>query len=153
MADIAVAYDPTLRRCDLVFSGRDFALETTPLSAMLISAGTDRRARADDALPDAFTELDIAGPSSLRGRRGWAGDAFDVAGRLIGSRLWLLSREKATEATRRRAEQIAAEAVAWLHDERGYKVEVAVRWVARAALGVRLRVGAYSAEVQQAVAG
>ena len=150
--DIAVAYDPATRRCDLVFNGRDFARDATPLSAMLISLGTDRRARPDDALPDAFAATNPAGPATLLGRRGWCGDAFDTVGRLIGSRLWLLAREKHTEQTRKRAEQIVAEAVAWLRIERGLVVEVTVRWINRTTLGFRVRSGAATAEINQVIA-
>lgn len=54
-------------------------------TAVIISLFTDRRALEDDATPD-FTE----------NRRGWWGDTYDAQQRPIGSRLWLLSREKQT---------------------------------------------------------
>jgi phage gp46-like protein len=58
-------------------------------SAVVISLFTDRRADANDL------------PTNAPGgdRRGWWGDSFgDVPGDRIGSRLWLLAREKAKEA-------------------------------------------------------
>ncbi|AXC64897.1 hypothetical protein DOE63_04195 [Salmonella enterica subsp. diarizonae serovar 59:z10:-] len=80
---------------DLV-SGDD--LET----AMIISLFTDRRARRDD---------DTDGSD----RRGWWGDAgsdYD-----IGSRLWLLKRQKLTVPVARRAEDYTREALQWLLDD------------------------------------
>lgn len=52
------------------------------------------------------------------GRRGWWGDAFaDVPGDRIGSRLWLLARQKMTPQVLRLAEQYAREALQWLLDD------------------------------------
>ena len=149
--DIQVSYDPVKRVCDLVFTGRDFALDATPVSAMLISLGTDRRARADDALPDAYDDLNPAGPASLLGRRGWCGDALDGQARLVGSRLWLLNRQKASETVRKSAEQIVAEAMAWLNTERGLAVDITVRWASKTALAFRVRAGASVVSMQQSV--
>lgn len=71
-------------------------------TAILISLFTHRRAHADDRLPDQ------AGGD----RRGWWADA--LLERPIGSRLWLLSREKQMPEVMRRAEDYAREALAWL---------------------------------------
>lgn len=92
----------------------DAGLET----AVVISLFTDRRANADDALP---------GDDD---RRGWWGDAWPVTERdLIGSRLWLLSREKQLPEVVRRAREYAEEALAWLVEDgiaRRVSVEAAV---------------------------
>lgn len=79
-------------------------------TAILISLFTDRLAEPSDELP---------GGSNLGShRRGWWGDAYaDVPGDLIGSRLWLLRREKRTVQTLRRAEEYAREALQWLLDD------------------------------------
>ena len=74
---IALSYDQRRRRCDLAFSGRDFVLDTTPLTPVLISLGCDRRAHTDDVLPDAVTNN--YAPQRLNARRGWCGDALDKA--------------------------------------------------------------------------
>ncbi|SFG29428.1 Mu-like prophage protein gp46 [Duganella sp. CF458] len=74
-------------------------------TAALISLFTWRRARADDTLPDA------AG-----GRKGWWGDA--ITRRPIGSRLWLLQREKQTRIVVQRAKEYADEALAWLVEDK-----------------------------------
>jgi phage gp46-like protein len=83
--------------------------------AVIISLFSDRRARPDDALPDSTSD-----------RRGWPGDAWpDVPNDLIGSRLWLLNREKEIAETLRRAREYGKESVAWtLDDGIAAKVEV-----------------------------
>lgn len=79
-----------------LLSGED--LET----AILLSLFSDRLARDDD-------EYD--GDD----RRGWWGDSG--ADYPIGSRLWLLNRQKLTPATAARAETYANEALQWLIDD------------------------------------
>lgn len=71
-------------------------------TAMLLSLRTDRRAKDDDLLPD----------ERSTDRGGWWGDELDDEP--LGSRLWLLSRSKATEETLRNAEEYAYEALEWL---------------------------------------
>lgn len=72
------------------------------IRAVLISLFTWRRANADDPLPG----LD---------RFGWWGDNFaSEANDRIGSRLWLLAREKMQQTTANRAKEYAEEALEWL---------------------------------------
>ncbi|HDV7160978.1 TPA: phage GP46 family protein [Yersinia enterocolitica] len=71
-------------------------------TSILISLFTDRLARADDA---------IDGDD----RRGWWGDTESEYP--IGSRLWLLRREKLTTKVALKAEDYANEALAWLLDD------------------------------------
>jgi len=73
-------------------------------TAVIISLFTDRRALDDDRLPDESAAC-----------RGWWGDAF--AARLMGSRLWLLSREKELPEVIARAREYAQEALAWLTED------------------------------------
>lgn len=83
----------------------DSDLET----AVVLSLFTDRLAAADDHLPDGSTD-----------RRGWWGDTGggDVHGLPnVGSRLWLLSREKVSDETLNRARGYAEEALAWLVED------------------------------------
>lgn len=100
--------------------------------AILISLFTWRRANASDnvALPD---------------RQGWWGDAFaDQVGDRIGSRLWLLQREKLTAETLRRAQDYATEALAWLIDDGlASRVDVTAE---RISSGLALGVVVYRAE-------
>jgi phage gp46-like protein len=96
---------------------RDDGLAT----AVLLSLFLDARAAPDDGATD---------------RRGWLGDALSpVPGDRIGSRLWLLAREKQTDETLRRAEDYAAEALAWLVEDRlAESVEVAAVWASAGAM-------------------
>lgn len=102
MSDIALTWDGS--GCDLLLDGNDLQLDAGLQTAMLISLFSDRRARADDALPGNDGD-----------RRGWWGDTWpQVAGDRLGSRLWLLSREKELPEVLRRAREYAEEALAWL---------------------------------------
>lgn len=70
--------------------------------AVLISLFTWRQAEPSDPVVDGD-------------RKGWWGDSFPaVPGDKIGSRLWLLAREKIIPATLARAKQYTEEALAWL---------------------------------------
>lgn len=71
-------------------------------TAILISLFTDRLARTDDGIDS-------------DDRRGWWGDTGSEYP--IGSRLWLLRREKLTTKVALKAEDYANEAVAWLLDD------------------------------------
>lgn len=68
-------------------------------TAMIISLFTDRVARDDD---------DIDGED----RRGWWGDMGEEHN--IGSRLWLLRRQKLTQDVAQKAEDYSREALQWL---------------------------------------
>ncbi len=82
--------------------------------AIIISLFTDRRALSDDPLPGGIGS----------DPRGWWGDAVPDA-RPLGSRLWLLHREKVIPETLRRVEDYAREALQWLIDD-GYFAEMTV---------------------------
>ncbi|TXG95723.1 MAG: hypothetical protein E6R08_11045 [Nevskiaceae bacterium] len=102
---IALAFDGDKLTGDLQVGSAGLVQDDDLTSCVLISLFTDRRARADDPLP--------AGAGD--DRRGWLGDALaTVEGDRIGSRLWLLKREKQTEETRRRAIEYCREALAWM---------------------------------------
>lgn len=148
MLDIAVVYDPVLHRCDLAFNGRDFALDATPASLMLISLGSDRRAHTDDVLPDALSEINPSNPGTLMARRGSPGDALDPQGRLVGSRWWIYQRAKATEATRKGFESSTVEALGPAAAARKLALQVTVRWLRKGFLGVRARLGTTPVELQ-----
>lgn len=125
MTDFATAYnfDPTTGigpQCDWSLSGPDLASDQGLLSAVLISLFTDRLAAVDDELPDQSGD-----------RRGWWGDLpldqANTAGAqdLIGSRLWLLVRQKQTVQVLQKAIGYAREALQWLIDD-GVAAEVDV---------------------------
>lgn len=103
--DIELFWSPAAVRADLGFAGGDLAADHDIKTAVLVSLFTDRRAEDDDELPD---------PSSSK--RGWWGDALGAvgSGRRIGSRLWLLSREKQLNEALIRAREYATESLQWL---------------------------------------
>lgn len=89
---------------DWVVDGIDAASDDGLETAIILSLFTDRRAEPED---------------DVTFRRGWWGDALPSAdGDLIGSRLWLLRREKTLESVRLRAKAYAEEALKWLVDDR-----------------------------------
>ena len=147
--DTALAYNPATRRCDLVFDGRDFALDDTPVTPVLTAVGLDRRARLDDEPPDSAT--DTYRPALLNRRRGWCGDALDQRGRLTGSRMWLLQRRKENEATRLLAEDALREALEPLANGRGWPLSVTVRWLRAGILGWRVVVERMTIALDQPV--
>lgn len=102
MGDLAL--DWTGECADLVFVDGDLATEDSLRTDAIISLMSDRRARADDQLPEGGVD-----------RRGFWGDAWAVVpGDQLGSRLWLLSREKELPETLRRAREYAEEGLAWM---------------------------------------
>lgn len=117
MTDLALIWDGETGTADLSIEGGDLALNGGLGSAVVLSLFTDRRAEADDRLPQTGGD-----------RRGWWGDLTpnaDGTRRRIGSRLWLLSREKRTPETLARAREYAEEALAWLVEDRiASRVEV-----------------------------
>lgn len=121
---------------DLAFGPAGLEKETTLSSAVIISLLSDRRATADDVLPDA----PLATAPLPADRRGWCGDALsEFNSHLIGSRLWLLLREKQTEETRRRAIAYIREALQWMFDD-GHIValDVTAEWVKRGRLAATI---------------
>ncbi len=81
-------------------------------TAVSISLFSDRRASPDDVLSD----LDLF--EGRNDKRGCWLDAYpEVEGDLIGSRLWLLHREKSQQAVINRAGGMIAEALQWMIDD------------------------------------
>lgn len=110
--------------CDYEVSAGSLASSHDIKTAVLISLFSDRRAEADDALPNPDGSL-----------RGWWGDV--LSGRRIGSRLWLLGREKQLRSVVVRAKNYAEEALAWLvEDGVAKKVQVTAYIAAPGWLGL-----------------
>jgi phage gp46-like protein len=137
--DLALKFDSDARRCDLVL-GDDFDLviDETPIPAILLSVGLDRRAALDDPLPEGRSQF--LAPVSFSERRGCAGDALDPYGDLTGSRLWLLDRAKQTETTRQLCEFWLQECLAWVKAETGEPAQIEVVWIRHGVLGYRVQV-------------
>lgn len=142
--DISIIYNGTTLTFDLAIRNGDIATDNGLLAAVLVSLFTDRRANADDVLPD-----DAQGRASAAGagrpgaagtgdRRGWWADAWpEIDGDLIGSRLWLLSREKQLPDVLQRAQVYAEEALAWLAEDGIAKyVSAPAEWVRAGVLGL-----------------
>lgn len=114
---------------DITLQGIDLATDDSLETAVLVSLFTDRLANTDDVLPD---------PAA--GRRGWWGDSFAAKqGDRIGSRLWLLSREKQLPSVMARAREYAEEALRWLvEDGIAKRVTVTAEIVQQGVLGLRI---------------
>jgi phage gp46-like protein len=149
--DIALVYDPETRKADMALGADgDLVLDETPATAMLISFGSDRRARPDDELPTGVSEINQ--PSSLVERRGWAGDALDGQGEKIGSRLWLLDRAKQSELTRLMAAEWTKEAFGWAEADTGVAAIVSAEWARREMLALTASVDGRSVTINKRVA-
>jgi phage gp46-like protein len=113
MTDIRTTWSPLLYAGDWLIDPPDLAGGADLETATLLSLFTDARAADDDRLP-----------GSLDDRRGWWAAP-------LGSRLWLLSREVATNEVRLRAEDYCREALQWMLDDGvADQIDVAAEWAA-----------------------
>lgn len=127
MADAILGWDNATGAGDLRLDGVDLAADDGLGTAVLVSLFTDRRVRPDEL------------PEGDSGRRGWWGDVLGEDE--IGSRLWLLSREKRTADVLVRAEAYAREALEWMiEDEVAQGIEVSAGWSDNAELSLRVAV-------------
>ncbi len=111
VTDIRITWNADLMEGDFNFDidAQDLESSTGLQTAVIISLFTDRRARDDDELPDPNSD----------DRRGWWGDLASplIEGDQIGSRLWLLDREKTLESVLVKAKQYAEEALQWMIED------------------------------------
>jgi phage gp46-like protein len=129
MPDISTLWDPERLSADWALEAGGLRSGDDLATAVVLSLFTDRRAAPDDVPP--------GDPGD---RRGWWADAESPEGPL-GSRLWLLVREKRTEETRRRAIDYAREALAWLvEDGVAARVDVDAEWQERDRLALAVGV-------------
>lgn len=137
--DLALTYDVSQRRCDLTLGDDyDLVLDDTPLPAILLSVGLDRRASPDDDLPEGRTQF--LAPISFSERRGGLIDGLTPSGDRAGCKMWLLDRAKETETTRQLAVYYLAEGLAWVLPETGRDPMIEVDWVRQGVLGYRVLV-------------
>lgn len=106
MTDLAFVWNNG--RGNIAQDGTDMLTDDSLTSDVIISLYTDRRALDSDEIPGGDTD-----------RRGWWGDSFRP--RPIGSRLWLLSREKTLQSVLDRAAEYALEALLWLKEAQRVK--------------------------------
>lgn len=120
-----------------VVDGPSLAADAGLHTAVVLSLFTDRLAEVGEAEP---TE-----------RRGWWGDAYaDEPGDRMGSRLWLLAREKQTPAVLARAELYAREALQWLVDDGiANSVTVAGQWLGNGLLVLTVGIARSATPVAQ----
>ncbi len=105
MSDIAL--NCNCSGSDLVLQNNDLLLEEGLETAIFISLFTDRLISTKEL------------PSEESFRRGWWGDSISaIESDFIGSKLWLLRREKITSETLHRAKTYAAQALQWLIEDK-----------------------------------
>lgn len=105
MTDVAIQWQ--IVSGDIALSGANLATDEGLQTAVIVSLFTDRRAEVDDVVPDGSDD-----------RRGWWADAYpNIEGDRIGSRLWLLYREKQLSSVLARSREYAEEALRWLLDD------------------------------------
>lgn len=131
MSDIRIVWDVAEFQGDWLLAGSVLDESRALATAVAVSLLTDRTADDDDALPFGTSD-----------RRGWWGD-FEAGlihgGTPVGSKLWLLRREKQEPETRARAEQYIREALAWmLADGVVASIDLVVDWFADGALGAEI---------------
>ena len=102
-------WDADVMGGNILFEQNDLSVSYSLLTPILISLFTDARAADDDVLPD---------PGN-GDQRGWWADSTntDKQGDSVGSKLWLLEREKSTAEVLLRAEQYIRDALQWMLDE------------------------------------
>lgn len=127
MPDIEFKWDPENLTADIGVEDGDLIGDDGLRTAIVISLFTDARAKNEDTLPQ-----------GEKSRRGWWGDIFpEIPGDTIGSRLWLIDREKQTAAVAERARTYAQEALQWLIDDKvAQSVVVTAEFVADGFLGL-----------------
>lgn len=118
--DIRIVWDLDLMQGDFSFdeSIQDLESDQGLETAVIISLFTHRRAKDDDILPD----------SNNIDKRGWWGDlgSPEVENDQIGSRSWLLEREKTLNSVLTREKEYAKEALKWMLED-GVAVKVDVK--------------------------
>ncbi len=102
--DIRMTYDNISQAGDFVVTKGDLATDRDLETAVLISLFTDRRASDDDVVPDGTDD-----------RRGCWMDALSEIP--LGSRIWLLNREKVIPSTVAALKEYIEEALQWLLDQ------------------------------------
>lgn len=134
--DLKTAFNSDGLVIDWTLSGGSLDTDEGLQTAIVISLFTDARAPEGVELPEGVTD-----------RRGWWGDVVAPVNApsdrpwVTGSLLWLLSREKQTAETARRARGYAADALAWLTSTGVAKaVEVAAEWAAEGRLELTITV-------------
>lgn len=134
MTDFALKYaDGAI---DLVFAGDDVALDQGLETAVLVSLFTDRWVPTEEL------------PAGVTDQRGWWGDLLsEIRGDEIGSKLWLLEREKQSNEVLERAREYSEEALQWLIDDGiATSVVVATEFTKAGMIGIEVNIQKPSGE-------
>lgn len=125
--DAALKWD--IDHADLVLDGDDLATDERLDTAVILSLFTDARAEPGEIDPGDDP-------------RGWWGDTFASRdGDQLGSKLWLLRREKQLPAVLQRAKDYAEDALAWLlEDGIASAVTVNAEFTERGTLGLAVEI-------------
>jgi phage gp46-like protein len=105
--DIKILFDNFLQTFDFNLVNGDLDTDEGLETAVLISLFSDKRAAIDDPLLDPLNPDD---------KRGWWGDLLEPVeeGDEIGSKLWLLAREKTTNDVYNKLESYINDALDWM---------------------------------------
>ena len=129
MADIALTWRNDIGSGDLCVVGADLLADPGLETAVLVSLFSDRRVREEELPPD------------VSGRRGWWGDRLADDNDEIGSRLWLLRREKQTAQVLVQADVYCREALSWMiSDGVATAVDVAVEYTRQGWMLIRITI-------------
>jgi phage gp46-like protein len=108
MADIELNWIASSFGADMRLAGAMLSQDNELRTAVVVSLFSWARANDEDVLPDEDAT-----------RQGFWGDSYPVEqGHKVGSRLWLLRREKLTTQTIARAQEYCREALQWLLDDK-----------------------------------
>lgn len=131
MTDLALFWSNDDFAADIKIDAGKLLTDDGLRTAIIISLFTDARAANDDILPEAGAD-----------RRGYWGDiASPVAGWEMGSKLWLLAREKQVPSVLARARDYARAALAWMvEDQVASSVVVTATFPAKGWLGVTIEI-------------
>lgn len=131
MTDLALFWSNDDFAADVKIDAGKLLTDDGLRTAIIISLFTDARAANDDVLPEAGTD-----------RRGYWGDiASPVAGWEMGSKLWLLAREKQRPSVLARARDYAQAALAWMvEDQVASSVVATATFPTRSALGITIEI-------------
>jgi phage gp46-like protein len=125
LSDITTVWNASLLRGDWVQSGASLQSGGDVVTGVLISLFSDRVANADDAIPDGTTDP-----------RGWWADDAKYP---VGSRLWLLGREKQIDSVPQRAKDYCKEALQWMLDDGVVaRFDISAQWVRDGLLGLQV---------------
>lgn len=114
---------------DIAIENGDLAHDDGLRTAVILSLFLDRRAE----------DGDVASGADRRGS--WMDATLDDPNDKLGSRLWLLSREKELPATAQRARLYTEEALAWLVAEGvASRIETDATWIAPGVLQIHVQI-------------